>query len=523
MAFAPNINSDAVVATITPTNTVTTAPLMPTSKPSLNPSLPSPIASPQVSYSPYALSNFQQINSVDGGQSFSFATLASTPLRSLTPTSKPTINPFEVEQAPNTHSSSRAIATTSIVLLFVFGIIFIAGYWASESRSSRWKGLRWARCPESQWNALGASRAEPKRYISMCQVSEGAEQTASLSIEVDQPGNFSASKSDKVKRNPLQSYLNYRRACATGSLEEIDEEGDSLEQTLSSRKTTKSGITPGLGPARYRLKTSKRGQGSSSSPIASSKGKIRATSQLFNRNQTYCIPHTGSPGREMRKSSRAHLTGGLDDIDTDVGWSEFGINQRRSEGNSNRSTGVSYLLTRLKESMNGRLNLSSVRSSESHSEPDPPRTTGKGSADWESEYDFEGSPGPEDASELRYLVLTSFNTTPTKHISRKRELSLADIPLPEVPALTWNALDPPKDSRLGYMNQMDPSGTSRRCCEEMTTPTRPRNSNWISSSQALSPSSLGWTSPETPTRKPEKSTPNLTENRSYLAPSRLTF
>ncbi|KAH9440842.1 hypothetical protein Pst134EA_032975 [Puccinia striiformis f. sp. tritici] len=92
--------------------------------------------------------------------------------------------------------------------------------------------------------------------------------------------------------------------------------------------------------------------------------------------------------------------------------------------------------------MNGRLNLSSVRSSESHSEPEPRRTTGKGSADWESEYDFEGSPGPEDASELRYLVLTSFNTTPTKHISRKRELSLADIPLPELPALTWNAVDP---------------------------------------------------------------------------------
>ncbi|POV93930.1 hypothetical protein PSHT_16524 [Puccinia striiformis] len=296
MAFAPNINSDAVVATITPTNTVTTAPLMPTSKPSLNPSLPSPIASPQVSYSPYALSNFQQINSVDGGQSFSFATLASTPLRSLTPTSKPTINPFEVEQAPNTHSSSRAIATTSIVLLFVFGIIFIAGYWASESRSSRWKGLRWARCPESQWNALGASRAEPKRYISMCQVSEGAEQTASLSIEVDQPGNFSASNEEK----PITILSELPKSMRHRSLEEIDEEGDSLEQTLSSRKTTKSGITPGLGPARYRLKTSKRGQGSSSSPIASSKGKIRATSQLFNRNQTYCIPHTGSPGREMR-------------------------------------------------------------------------------------------------------------------------------------------------------------------------------------------------------------------------------
>ncbi|KAA1119121.1 hypothetical protein PGT21_015663 [Puccinia graminis f. sp. tritici] len=532
MAFVSNINSNGIIATVTSLDVVTSAPLLPTPKPSLIPAVPlaQPTGSPQLSDSTvaYSLTISQQASLGDNDQSFSstisFAKLASTPIHSLIPTSKPTINALGVEPAANTHTSSRAIATTLIVLLFFFGIIFIAGYWTSD-RASRLKGLRWTRSPESKWPGFSSSRVEPKRYISMRQVLEGrTEQPAGFKFGVDQSAVSPGFKPNSEKRNPIQSYLNYRRACATDSLEEINEEGDSINQTTLSKKTSKPSITPGLGPARYRLKTGKWGVGSSRNPFVNSNSKTAPNPHPSSCRQTCCISRMGLPESKKQRGIHGHRTEDLENIGTDIGFSEFGINQRHREAGSNRSTGASYLLTRLKESISGRSKLSSVRSSGCQFQPESPCTKGKGPAEWESEDEIESNTGPEDASELRYLVLTTFNTnTPTKDIPRKRELSLAEIPLPEMPALAWDmTAAAPNEPRL-HKTQTTTSDTCRRYYEEMSTPTRPRHSEWMLSSQTFSPSSLSPASPDTPTRKLEKSTPNLTENRTYLASSRLTF
>ncbi|OAV92332.1 hypothetical protein PTTG_27652 [Puccinia triticina 1-1 BBBD Race 1] len=524
-ALVSNINPNGMIATVTSVDVVTSIPLAPTPKPSLNSAAPLPTGAPQLQLSgstdAYSLSKLQQTDLAVGQNSstISFAKLASTPLHSLLPTSTPAINSLGVEQAPTTHTSSRAVATTLIALLFVFGIIFCAGYWASD-RSSRWKSLRWTRDPGSEWAAIRSGRTGPKRYQSMRQVFNGrAEQTASFNLGVDQSGASPGLNSNKVKRNPLQSYLNYRRGCATDSLKEIDEEKESTNESTSGKKTVKPSITADLGPSRYRLKAGRWGMGASKDSWMNSSTNMGPNSRLSSHKQTHCISHMDSPGR---KGSRAHLITDLDDIGADATFNEFGINRRRREGGSNQSTGASYLLTRLKESITKRSKLSSARSTWSHFQPEPPHTKGKEPVEWEFEDEVESNPGPDDASELRYLVLTSFTkNTPSKG-TRKRELSLAEIPLPEMPAVAWDmtAAGPPIDPDLGYKTQTD---TCRRCCEEMTTPTRPRYSDWILSSKALSPSSLSTVSPETPTRKPEKPTPNLTESRTYPAPSRLNF
>ncbi|PLW11012.1 hypothetical protein PCANC_19469 [Puccinia coronata f. sp. avenae] len=525
------MNSNRLIATVTSVDVVMSAPppAVP-SKARFNTAIPSPTAFPQVSLSDstdsYTRSNFQGIVLGDNGHSTSstklLAIVSTSPL-ALLPTSKPTINSLGVEQAPSMHTSNRAIATTLIVLLFVFGIFFIAGYWGSD-KSSRWKSLRWTRHPESQWTALSSNRVEPERYTTMSQALEGGtEQDGDLNAGVHLSSISPRSKSRRVKSNPLQSYLNYRRGCTT--LEEIDEEVDSMEQTTSSRKSARRAITPGLGPARYRLKTSKWGVDTSMNLHVKSGGTIRTNPHLASSRKTLCIPHTaGSLRQDAGEGSHQHLIGDLDEIGNDVDLSEFGRNHHRRESDINQSSGASHFLTRLKASIMGGSKLSGTKSSGSQSQRELPGTSGKEVADWDSEEEFERKSGPEDASELRYLILASYHDTPTKDLSGKRELSLADIPLPELPALAWNMTTANSNAaRPDNKTQNDTTGLYNRYCQEMTTPTKPRHDDWMLSSRDLSSSSCNWASPETPTRKPAEPTPNLTENRTYFATSRLNF
>ncbi|KNZ58320.1 hypothetical protein VP01_1953g1 [Puccinia sorghi] len=488
----------------------------------INPAAPSPTAFLKGADSPRPKS---QIDSSGNGESFSwtisFATLASPPPHGSVPTNQPQTNSLAVEQAPNLHTSRGAVGTL-IVLLFALGIFFIAGYWACNI-SSRWKGLRWTRYPESKWTPLSLSHVESER---------GREQTESLNnTGIDHSAISPTFNTRRDKGNPLQLYLNYRRGRATGSLEEIDEELDSAEQTArSSIETAKPTITPGLGPARYRLKACNGG--SSDSLHVKSIFNTTTNSNLAGFKKGYYIPHntTASSGRNTRKAS--DLARDLERSSAEgAGYEEFGINQHRRD-DIHRSTGASYLLTRLKESITRCTKLSNMRSLGRHAQRDERGTKGSGGVEGE---EFESKTGAAaadgDASEMRHLVLSSFKHAPTRDIPVERELSLAEIPLPESPALAWNMspndlalINNAQQPRPAHHPHADPSGQIHPV-GEMSTPSRPpRHPEWTLSSRALSPCSsspANW--PETPTRKPKTSTPNLTDTRTYFATSRLHF
>lgn len=211
-------------------------------------------------------------------------------------------------------------------------------------------------------------------------------------------------QSDPFARSiPRQSktgaFLYFREDYVSNLVEQVDEERGWLWGTKVSKKNSTRALTPGLGVGRYRSKHEKN--------------TARISDDLY---------RSDSEEVDELKEELIFQNGGPAQLDGEPAKARQGIYT------SFPSIGASYLLTRLKESISRRSRFSSLGSSNTKHMTDPSRGRWNEIGQLVSEDEIETADGQKTVSFQKHIESNIV----------KRELSLADIALPEIPALTWD-------------------------------------------------------------------------------------
>ncbi|MBW0501865.1 hypothetical protein O181_041580 [Austropuccinia psidii MF-1] len=378
--------------------------------------------------------------------SIAFATLISSSSYGAA-SQKPTSQNLDAGEASSDPKSNRAIATTVVSLLVFFGTIFSLGYFASR-KFRRWRNLRWARKKESRWETTPRPEFEevwsseniltvPYRHCwTPCN-------NEPIGAEKEQ---FDPFKRSLPRLDPLQSYLDYRREYETDPIEQIDEErGWEWATRLSKKSTNTPAATPGLGTGRYRAKMtadvinkqslrSIRWVKSIISPSSYSQASTSAEYPQY--LPTVQLLEAKVEGNQLqRNEDLSPNSPGI--INQELGLLQRGKEQRRGIYQSFPSIGASYLLTKLKESISRRSKLSSLDTNSSKLAFDS--TLGKWNeiGQWKAEDETERAFDREVEKTIKGEGKEY--QTPTRVITHTQELSLAEIPLPTIPVVAWDA------------------------------------------------------------------------------------
>ncbi|KAH9810569.1 hypothetical protein DFH28DRAFT_1131967 [Melampsora americana] len=283
------------------------------------------------------------------------------------------------------------------------------------------------------------------------------------------------------RRSQIQSYLASRKPSTTNPVEHIGNERGWLWGTRRS-KASRSNVTPGLGTGHYRAKSTR-----SRTNNSRHKWEDGLLSPSVYSASAYSEPVSYDPrtntqeGDDFRPNSEQmdkELDEYLAESRTTVTSKEYAQQLKTQSRNQGPFSQGGYL-DRLKESISSRSGFS--RSFRARGTSDSNRGRWNEIGQLEDDEDYE--------SETERTIMMDFKT-PTKPKSsrgRPRELSLADIPLPEVPLLAWDVASSPfKQKFQAHGSNEDPNshGSSVN-----NTPVRRSTRGWTLSDQARPPAS----------------------------------
>lgn len=306
------------------------------------------------------------------------------------------------------------------------------------------------------------------------------------------------------RRSLIQSYLASRDPSTTNPIEHVDDERGWLWGTRRSTAShSQPAVTPGLGTGRYRAKSTL-----SRSSTRRPKLDDRLISSSAYSASAYSEHASYSPGEEMcetilnnPEALDAELNEYLAESRTTVTSREYADQMKGSSGSRGAFTpmGAAYLLERLKNSISGRSNLPSLRSSRgAGGSKDSRRGRWNEIGQWEDPEDYNS-----ETEKTITLDIQSSSKTRSSHF-RPRELSLADIPLPEVPLLAWDLTSSPSKERFrdhsGHTTDEDLSSQAESAGD---SPVRRSTRGWTLSDQAPPPISFTAALRSKPTKKPD--------------------
>ncbi|POW03516.1 hypothetical protein PSTT_11030 [Puccinia striiformis] len=314
------------------------------------------------------------------------------------------ISSMHSDKPTNLHSTTVVISVLIIVAVFL--IVSLYGYLTSQG-FRLWKERKWSRYPENEWKVSGG-RPTP----SMSEGSQRESTTGLISNEKPDPFRHVQRKSR------LQSFLNLGRASHSNGVEQTDEERGWLWGTRQAKDNLTRLTTPGLGVGKYRAKYGTH----TSRGFRYAVGRSVDVPDLSTQEAAPM-----APGESLLYEEKEDLEGPKEELFYDYAQQAsqaFNYDHHNShQGHPENSapTGVSYLLTKLKDSISGRTKFSSLGSSNSRGR-------------WNEVGRYVNEDDLEDCDEkLDGLEPQSH------HLPLRPELSLADIALPSVPAYTWDA------------------------------------------------------------------------------------
>ncbi|CAH7686719.1 hypothetical protein BY996DRAFT_6424827 [Phakopsora pachyrhizi] len=337
----------------------------------------------------------------------------------------------EAENHETRPPTSHSVMVTGVILTIFFSLIFIVGFLTSK-KFRNWKDLRWFRHKKPKW-----TRPDQSYFL-------GSEEQGILNSNkggnvqnYDAPGT--GLLSDPFARSIFRP-VSYENHCSKEAVEQIGDERGwfwGTKNSKVSRKSSKSTIIPGLGTGRYRAKSS----------ISGSKGLSNFTRNL---GSAALSPSNYSHGSQRNSavyfsSIKEYDEKAEDDMNYELDYHQadnrIGLSSReclsKPENSSNGyrafvANSAASILTRLKDSLSSRSRPSNFQSSEDDSHSNS-RGKWNGLGQWEIDEELDYA---EEEQEINF------------RFQRKgRDLSLAEIPLPEVPILAWDAASTPQKRR----------------------------------------------------------------------------
>ncbi|EGG10948.1 uncharacterized protein MELLADRAFT_92343 [Melampsora larici-populina 98AG31] len=435
----------------------------------------------------------------NNGQLTSIATSTST-LASITPSARTS----SIAQPETPRNSSPLILGVFIFLFLFLGVTFFAGYMC-RNPFRRWRDNR--RLRHSPMFGDFSTRYEEsdemlevgwqERY----QVDEEKEEILNHELHPQTPSDPFARSIPR--RSQIQSYLASRNPSTTNPVEHIGNERGWLWGTRRS-KASRSNVIPGLGTGHYRAKSNRSRASNSRQQLDD--GLL--TPSVYSAS-TYSEPVSYDPktntqeGDDFRPNSEQmdkELNEYLAESRTTVTSKEY-AQQLKTASRSHGPFSQGGYLDRLKESISSRSAFS--RSSRARGMNDSNKGRWNEIGQLEEDEDYE--------SETERTVMMDFKTPTKPKSSRTRpsELSLADIPLPEVPLLAWDVASSPfKQKYRAHGGDEDPNYLDSSV---NNTPVRRSTRGWTLSDQARPPASFTAALP---------SSSNLTPLRNQLQDSK---
>ncbi|KNZ46667.1 hypothetical protein VP01_707g7 [Puccinia sorghi] len=336
--------------------------------------------------------------------------------------------------SPNQHAATSvaAVVVPVMTIVVVFVIVFVYGYLTSQSFRS-WKEKHWSRYPQNPWKV---SNGRPSFMYAESPPAVHQKQREST-VGLIAGNDTSEYLHTKKRQNPLPGWLSWVT-------------GPSRKDNL----TRFSNITPGWGVGKYRAKHGSHTSRGFKYAVGRSVEVTDLTSTTHDagldnvQGASHVLAIGESLDSENTEKKALYAEDGEEELLYDYAKHASNVFNYDQFYHSNQgypdelpnlsSTGVSYLLTRLKDSISGRTKFSSLGSSNSRgSRPDPSRgrwtEVGRLVADEDLDQEAEED---EDDDEKRGGVLLEKQHVP---LTRLEELSLADIALPSLPAFTWDA------------------------------------------------------------------------------------
>ncbi|EFP81436.1 uncharacterized protein PGTG_07057 [Puccinia graminis f. sp. tritici CRL 75-36-700-3] len=333
-----------------------------------------------------------------------------TSLSSITTPSGTSIRPMQVGKPSNQHSSTVAVMVSLTIVVAVFGIVFLSGYLTSKSFRT-WKEKRWSRYPENQWK-VSQGRPIPS-------IAEGSQRESTAGLIAD--GKPEMLERGNQRKSRIQSFFHFGRGGSfAGPVEQMDEERGWLWGAKPAKDNLTRLATPGIGVGKYRAKYGSH----TSRGFRYAVGRSVDVPELATHEAASMAPGESMYEEKEEKEELfydyAHRASDAFDYDL--------YNSNEGGSGDLAPTGVSYLLTRLKDSISGRTKFSSLNSSNSRVRQDSARGR------WNEVGRLVNDDDIEDYEEK--LIGSE---PQSHHLPIRQELSLADIDLPSVPAFTWDA------------------------------------------------------------------------------------
>ncbi|OAV92373.1 hypothetical protein PTTG_11918 [Puccinia triticina 1-1 BBBD Race 1] len=378
-----------------------------------------------------AVSPISPISSPASLQSVSSFQSTATSISSIPTPSGTSIRPIGVVKPPNQHGSTVAVVVSVFIIVAVFGIIFISGFLTSQ-RFRLWKEKHWSRYPENKWKV---ARGRPTS--SMGEVSQ-RESTAGLIADKE----AEPFERGVPRQSRLQTFFHIGRASFAGPVEQVDEERGWLWGTRPAKDNLTRLVTPGLGVGKYRSKYGSH----TSRGFKYAVGRSVDVPELSTHEATSMAP--GESLYEEKEEKEELFYDYAARASSAFDYDQYSSNQ----GDVPPTGGVSYLLTRLKDSISGRTKFSSLGSAHSRVRQDSAR----------GRWNEVGRLVNEDEMEHYDEKLVGLEAQSHIPLGLRPDLSLADIALPSVPAYTWDAHSTAVISKQKRSREPTISGTDSR-------------------------------------------------------------
>ncbi|PLW48316.1 hypothetical protein PCASD_02875 [Puccinia coronata f. sp. avenae] len=350
---------------------------------------------------------------------------------------------IKYQKPPNQHTPVLAVGVTVALVVALFGIIFLYGYFTSR-RFRVWKERHWSRYPENKWKV---TKGRPTSIMG-----ESSQRESIAGLIAGQNSNQFEYPFQRQSR--LQTFFHFGRNSSAGPVEEIDEERGWLWGTKPAKDNLTRFTTPGLGVGKYRAKS----YGSHTS---------RGFKYVVGRSVDVpeLTPHDSQAASmvigESHYSEKAEIEETQEELLYDYAhhasnvfnYDQYNSNQGISGELSNSSSGISYLLTRLKDSISGRTKFSSLGSSNSRVRQDSSRGR------WNEVGRLVDDDDETDVEDHDEKLMVLEEAPASHHAPLKQELSLADIALPSLPAFTLDAHTTIKIAKTKRPREPTVSGT----------------------------------------------------------------